>query len=154
MSNQGRIFQARTPAAGIAVTTQNDIIQMRNGTGETAEILAIQIFQTTETAIANAMNGLRLNRGAGGATGGTMTVRKMFVGDAASGMTVVSAPGTSVGTLDLDELAGWNVLQPFVWLPTPDFQIFLAASDHFGISLEITDTLTVRGSIWWKERDV
>lgn len=133
----------------LSVTDTGDFIQLRNSTGVTCEILEVRVWQTSDTTLA--MNAIRMRRGANGAAGTELTERELDVAGAAPVATAFSLPTTDVNSDDLDIHCGWNILQEFVWLPTPEFQIHLAASDHFGVSLLIADTLTIGANIIWRE---
>ena len=60
-------------------------------------------------------------------------------------------PTGDVGTVTWDLVCGWNILQEFVWLPTPRFQLFMGASDTLALSLLNTDALTIGCSVIWEE---
>jgi hypothetical protein len=138
-----------TQANGLSVTDTGDFIQLRGAAGVRIEVLEIRVSQTSDTTIA--MNTIRLHRGTGGAAGTGLTEREWDIAGAAPAATGFSLPTTDVGTLDLDVHCGWNILQEFVWLPTPEFPLVLAASDHLGVSLLAADTLTMNASILWAE---
>ncbi len=136
----------------LAVTDTGDFLQLRGAAGVICIVKEIRVWQESDTALA--MNTIRIQRGTGGAAGTGLTERENDIAGAAPLATAFSLPTTDVGTLDLDVHCGWNILQEFVWLPTPEFQIHLAASDHIGVSLRVADTLTIGASIWWTEMGV
>lgn len=137
-------------ANNLSVTDNGDFIQLRMGSTTKAQILEIRVWQESDLTI-TAMHTLRIQRGAGGAVGSALTEREYDIAGAGPVATAFSLPTTDVGTLDFDLHAGWNILQEFVWLPTPELQLPLAASDHLGVSLRVNDTLTIGASITWVE---
>lgn len=144
----GRMYMASV--AGLAITTTNDIIQLRNTTDRAVLIHAVHVSQTSELTISQ-MHVINLRRGVSGATGDALNEWENDVSDTDAGVTAVSEPGTNVDTSDWDGLFGWNILQEFVWLPTPEMRLWLAASDHFAVALLNADTLTMNATIFWEE---
>lgn len=147
MGSMGRMYYAKGSA--MAVTDTGDFLQLRNGAGVICRIHEIRVWQESDTTLA--MNTVRIQRGVGGSAGTGTSEDEMDIVSPASAATAFTLPTTDVGTLDLTIQCGWNILQEFVWLPTPDIQIHLAASDELGLSLRVADTLTIGASIWWEE---
>ncbi len=149
----GRMYAASD--ANLAITDTGDMFQLRNGASVVTLIKEIRVFQESDTALA--MNALTITRGAGGTSGTALTEHEFDIADAAAGATAFSddsastAIGVSVGTADWQVFFGWNILQEFVWLPTPETQLWLANSDHLGVALRVSDTLTCGFSIVWEE---
>jgi len=141
-----------TIISNISAATQ--FFQLRGDTtGSAAEILEIIVFQTGATAL-DAMNGIHIERGTGGTTGAAQTEDEWMIDGPAANFAaadVGSAFGVQVGTVDWNYRRGWNFLQEFVWLPTPEVQIWLKESDDLALSLIISDTLTIGYSITWVE---
>ena len=133
----------------LTVSDQGDFFQMRNTTGNRIEVLEIRVWQTSDTALA--MNAIRIQRGVGGSGGNAVTERSWDAGGKSVAATCFDTCTGDVGTLDLDIHCGWNILQEFVWLPTPEFYLILQPSDHVGLSLLISDSLTMGASMLWQE---
>jgi hypothetical protein len=134
---------------GLSVTDDGDFFQLRSVANVLIIIHEIRVYQTSDTTLA--MNGIEFNRGTGGAAGNALTENKWNIGNPTVLGTAFSLATTDVGSIDLTMSLGWNILQEFLWLPTPQFRIELAAADHFGISLVNTDTLTIGGNVVWEE---
>ncbi len=143
----GRMYQ--TQANNLTVSTVNDILQLRNSTTMKAYIHEIRVWQTSDTVLN--MNAIRIRKGTGGATGTATTVNKFDPSDGNSSVTGFSLPGTNVGTFTFDLHAGWNILQEFIWIPTPKMQLFIGLSTHLSISLLIADALTMGVNVVWEE---
>lgn len=144
----GSLYQVT--GTGLSVSTTNDIVQLRGAAGVIIKIHEIRVWQTSETTLA--MNGIRLIRGTGGATGTGLVEREFDIVGSAPAATAFSIPGTNVATgVDFDFEAGWNILQEFVYLPTPALRLHMAASDELGVRLINSDTLTMGVTILWEE---
>lgn len=146
----GFTFVATT--SGLSVTDTGDFLQLRSTTGVICEVLEIRCWQTSDTTLA--MNGIQISRGASGAAGSDVTNHEWDIAGPGAVADAFSLATTDVDTLDLDIRCGWNILQEFVWLPTPEFQIHLAASDHLGVHLVNTDSLTMGWTIVWRETGI
>lgn len=136
-------------AINLAVTDDGDFLQLRNGASTVVEIHEVRVFQTSDLALNP--NGINFRRGVGGAGGATHTEWKYDVSSPDAGIAALDLATTDVGTVDLHLVFGWNLLQEFVWLATPQQRIWLAASDHFGVALSDDDTLTMGWFIHWEE---
>jgi len=136
-------------ATSLAVVDNGDFLQLRNTTAIRIEVLEIVVYQTSDVTLA--MKALRFQRGVGGSGGTALTEREWDVAGQAPAGACFSLPTVDVGTLDLDVHRGWNILQEYVWLPTPAFPLILKPSDHLGISLRDNTTLTIGCGILWQE---
>jgi len=132
----------------LAVTDTGDFIQIRNGSDTRIEVIEVRVWQTSDTALA--MNAVRLHRGVSGAAGTGLTEREWDNQSGTLGVTGFSMPTTDVGTLSLDIHSGWNILQEWIWLPTPEMPLILMNNEMLGVSLLIADTLTIGVSITWQ----
>lgn len=138
--------------SGITTVDGGDFFQLRNTTGRKVKILSLYVFQVVGTTLL--MPGARITRGVGGAGGTARTTSIMSLDptDAAAGMTAFELPTTDVGTVTWEGLRGWNILQEFVYLPIPDIQVPMAASDHLGIGTLTTGSIANVGiMIDWEE---
>ena len=147
--SQWMTYSSSTSAVTSPADT-GDWFQLRNGAAVTVEILEIQVFQHVETTLV--MNALELRRGTGGAGGTGMTEDEWQTLGTTPLATAFSLPTTDVGTADLTLTYGWNILQPFVWLPTPEIYLHLKPSDHLGIAAVVADSIAGVGcNIIWRE---
>jgi hypothetical protein len=142
-------FIFTTAAAALAVTDTGDFLQLRGAAGAIVEILEIRVSQTSDTTLA--MNAISIQRGTAGSGGAARSEYEYDTAGPTALVTAFSLATVDVGSVDLAVVAGWNILQEFVWLPTPEMQLHLAASDHLGISLLNADTLTVNAQVTWRE---
>lgn len=140
-------------AESMTITDATQFFQLRGATGATAEILEIRVFQTSDTSLA--MNAIHFERGTAGAGGTTPTPDEWSPdGPAAIYVAAHTGPSGEVGTVDWNYRQGWNILQEFVWLPTPEIQIYLKQDDDLALSLVTADSLTMGYTITWIEFDV
>ena len=138
--------------SGITTVDGGDFFQLRNIAGRSVKILSLYVFQVVGTTLF--LPGVRATRGVGGAAGTdrTSSIMSLDPTDAAAGMTAFELPTTDVGTVTWEALRGWNILQEFVYLPIPEIQVPMAASDHLGIGTLTTGSLTNVGiMIDWVE---
>lgn len=121
-------------ATGLTVSDTGDFFQLRAPTNRRGVITEIRVFQDGNTKVA--MNSIRIVRGSAGFSGGTpLTQYRDDVVAGASSLDAYSLPTGDVTTFDLDIRRGWNILQEFVWMPTPSYQIMIGKSDAVGIRL-------------------
>lgn len=139
----------------MALTTAGDIFQLRNSTSRTLRIIEIRIGQTNITALENLA--VQLVRGTGGSTGTALTEYEWNVDGPAATATAASRAtsfGTEVdsGGVDLDYGAVWNILQEFVWLPTPDLELIIPPSFDLGIGISVPNASTsINVNVVWQE---
>lgn len=125
--------------------------QLRNGASCIVEVLEIQVFQVIETTLD--MNGIRLVVGTVG-SGGTDESNDKYQTDGPAAIAdFFTLPTVDVSTPILELFQGWNILQPFVWLPTPETQLILSPSQALGIRPVKADAITsgVGINIIWQE---
>lgn len=147
-------YQVKEANFTIAQSATGDVFQLRNGSTRRVEILEIRMGQTTLTDLEQLA--IALNRGSGGAGGSALTERAFL-----STMPTATATAhsdntdftTDVGTLDFDYGDVWNILQNYVWLPTPEIKIVLEASDHFAIALDTgpSAAISLTVNVIWRE---
>lgn len=143
----GRHFMSS--AISLSVTDTGDFLQIRNAANTVVEVHEIRAFQTSDVLIAP--NGIEIRRGVGGAGGVAHTEWEYDTTDTNAVVVAVDQATTDVGTVDLELVFGWNALQEFVWLATPQQRIWMAESDHLGVALSNADTLTMGWFIHWEE---
>ena len=147
-------YQVKEASYVINASATGDIFQLRNGATRRVEILEIRIGQTSITSLELLV--IAFNRGAGGVGGSALTERKFLTTMPTATATAHSDNTdftTDVGTLDFDFGDVWNVLQNYVWLPTPEIKIILEASDHFAIALDTgpSANMSVTVNVIWRE---
>jgi len=147
----GRIYYVQTNS--IEVSDAGDFIQLRGGASRKCIIKEIKVWQDSATTLA--METVRIHRGTGaGNAGVALTVRSVDITSAAAVATSFRLPTADVSTLDLDIHDGWNILQAYVWLPTPEIEIEVTAGQDLGISIlngPGTTITKVGASIFWEE---
>ena len=149
MATPGFIYQ--TSAHNVSVSDNGDFFQLRNGATSIVKILEFRAWQISDTALA--MAAIRLDRGTGGAGGNAMTEYEWDSGGPASSVTTFNLATTDANSAGqtLAYAGGWNILQEFVFLPTPEFQLYLSPGTNLGASLEAADTLEIGFSCVWQE---
>ncbi len=149
MTRSGRLHTVHTLAAGITLAADNGDFGALIGTAGTGGLVhEIRVWQTGTTTLT--MDQLRITRGTLAAGGAALVERDMDPTDTAI-YTGVQLPTTDV-TADYELHMGWNLLQEFVWLPTPRIQLLLNDGDDLGIGREGTMAHTGVGfSITWEE---
>ena len=141
-------------AAGLAVTDTGDFFQLR-AVGVIAVIHEVRVWQ--ENLVTLELNTIVMGRDStgGGAAGSALTEREFSPSTTAPASTTHSLPTTDVdaGTLTWDLHCGWNILQEFVWLPTPAMRVAVYPDDDFGISLRVapSGSQTTGVSVIWEE---
>ena len=147
-------YIARSP--GFSVVDTGDMFQMRMPATRKATVLSIRMWQTSVVDLF--MNLVRIRRGVGGAGGNAVVEQEYDTESAAPGAVVVDLPTTDVGTIDWEFNDGHNILQPFIWLPTPAEQLIVMPSDHIGVSWGTTNGMPFTSSagfcIIWEEEGV
>ena len=138
----------------LSVSSADDILQLRGAVTVNCLIHEIRLWQTSDTTLA--MNSVRIRRGSSGATGTDLSADedKYVVAGASQAASAFSLPGSNVGSPSFDLHCGWNILQEFVWLPTPEIRLALHGVDMLSVSLLNTATLTMGCSVTWEEFEV
>lgn len=137
-------------ARNLSVTDAGDFLQLRNASDQLVVIHEIRVFQEPATPTL-VLNGVNIRRGINGAVGSSHSEWLIGKSGAAAGAAAFSLPTTDVDTADLDFFFGWNLLQEWVYLPTPETRIHLANSDHLGVALNADATATIGWLIIWEE---
>lgn len=143
-------YQARDAARAVSAT--GDIFQIRNSsTDRRAEILEIRFGQTSLTDLE--LLTYAFNRGTNGAGGTPLTERPFLSDMPAAACEAATGAVTDVVVANLEYGGVWNVLQEFVWLPSPEIQIILEPGDDLGIAIETTPSgsMSTSCNVVWRE---
>ena len=149
----GRMYSAVMDAVSItAANVPQDLFELLAASNVAVLIHEIRISQKTLTA--SELLQIKLHRGTStGSGGGTVTPKALQEGDPAADSTVERNNTTqSVETSPL-VIDHWNVVNPWIWLPTPESRILVPGGGLFIVELE-TDpsaTFTVSGTIIFEE---
>jgi hypothetical protein len=145
--------------AGVTISTAITILQLKAGTNYPLEILRASLSQFGSTTSAGARFSLLRKTGAAtvtAASAGTH-LNKMNsanpTSDVSLGTTATGYTGTSEGT-DGDILVdeGFNVINGFVWLPTPEERIVVPVSGFLAMKfLTAPASHTWYASIYFRE---
>ncbi len=146
-------YQARDSA--YAVTAAGDFFQLRNeSTDRRAEVLEIRFGQTTLTSLE--ILRYAFNIGTNGGGGSALAERSYLSDHPAAACEALSdnTDFTTDVTASTFEYGGvWNVLQEFVWLPTPEIKIILEPGSNLGIALDDapSGSASMTCNVIWRE---
>jgi len=135
-----------------AVTASGDLIEIASPSDAITIIHSLEITQSTDTD-SEALRGTLSRCTSSGSGGSTATPRPLEVGDPAYGGTVETQNGTPAGTLTLIHTFGWNVLNGYMWLPTPELRPVLSPSGMavFRIETAPADSVNLEITITFEE---
>jgi hypothetical protein len=146
----GPVYQLNNGNAGTTVSTAITVLQLKPGTNGPAEILRASMSQsgnTTSTQVAIALQRKSAAATVTIAVAGT-NVNKMnpisptadaSLGTSATGFTA-SAEGTPT---DYAVKRGFNILNGFEWLPTPEERVMVPQSGFLGLTFVTAPPSTV-----------
>lgn len=132
-----RQYSAQREAAG--ATAVQDLCEILAPATEGVKLLAIYVSQATATA--SEQLEIRIIRVSGSPTSGSggaaVTPEPLSQGDPAFGGTVEMNNTTQItgGTTAILHHESFNVLNGFIWLPTPAMQISCQVSEHLVVQL-------------------
>ena len=136
----GRIYTSNIEDQD-TLADNGDFGVLTNGSGVFMFIHEIRIQQRDSPTLA--METIRITRGTAGGTGGTNeTTYNYDILNPTAGGVLARLPTVDVSGSDLQLLVGWNLLQEFVWLPTPQMRLHMAISDRIGIGKLGTTSIT------------
>lgn len=133
----------------------NDFFQLRTpSSGYRLEVIELRLFQTSSTTLA--MYAIQIARGTGTITNtGTATTIYEWDTGGQGGQGVGGTNQTTLdnlGSLNLAYFVGWNILQEFVWLPTPKYPLIMRAGEKMSLSFITGANLSgLGGNIVWEE---
>lgn len=146
----GRIYSATFEE--VSVTVAQDLFEINAPADAIVVIHGFEISQSSDTD--SEMLNLLVHRGGTSGSGGTTpTASPLEVGDAAFGGTVEAnntTPGTE-GTIL--HSAAFNVLNGYIWVPTPECRPVLSPSGRLMVELQTApaDALTMSGTAYFEE---
>ena len=133
----GRIYTLVADA--VSETTAQSLIRATSPSDAVCEILKVMVTQ--ETLTASEMLAIQIHRASTAGTGAAITARQNQEGDSAFG-------GTAIGTITADPTAGfilhragWNVLAPFEWHPTPEEEKYVSPSQIIVVHLDVAPSV-------------
>ena len=149
----GNVYTISMEKAAVSVALE--VFSIDAPSDAVLEILSCRVGQLTLEGDANAeMLSIKFARfsGAQDATGtGNPTARPHNLGGAASGAVVESGcTGTSATQTTVLE-DGWNVQAGWLYLPIPEERFWISPSQGFVVNLEAPTSMTVTGSLTWRE---
>lgn len=134
--------------SSMTFAASTDLFHLRGAVGVVCRIKEVRLFQVGSTTLA--MTGVKFIRGTGAGAGASeFTDYKMNITDSAPSATV-NVPTGNVSSLDFNHHMGWNILQEFVWLATPELEIVVGATQDFAV--QVFHAQTLGGfTIFWEE---
>lgn len=136
----------------VAVTVVQDLFEIVAPADAVVIVHSFEISQSSDTD-SEQLN-LLFHRGSTSGSGGsTPTARPLEVGTAAFGGTV-EANNTTQSTEGVHlHTASFNVLNGYIWMPTPEARIVLSPSGRLNIELQTApaDSLTMSGVVVFEE---
>lgn len=136
----------------VAVTAAQDFFQIIAPADSVVIIHGFEISQSSDTE-SEQLNILVHRGSTNGSGGSTPTARPLEVGDSAFGGTV-EVNNTSQSTEGVHlHTASFNVLNGYLWLPTPELRPVLSPSGQINIELQTAplDPLTMSGTVYFEE---
>lgn len=136
----------------VAVSAAEDLFEINAPSDGVVVVHGLEISQSSDTD-SEQLNLLIHRASTSGSGGSTPTARPLEVGDPAFGGTV-EANNTSQGTEGtILHSAAFNVLNGYVWWPTPECRPVISPSGRLVVELQTTpgDALTMSGTIYFEE---
>lgn len=147
----GRIYTA--PLSNLSVTNDSDqdIVELVNGSGVTAILHSLELNSALTTDERVRLRWVR--RSTTGSGGAAVTEVPNSVGDATPALavsTLVTTPGT-IGAI-LPEYY-WSQLAPFIYLPVPEDRLTIPPSGRLALNLQtaVGSTRAWSGYVTWEE---
>lgn len=145
----GRMYTASFNA--VVVTAAQDLFELNAPAAACVVLHAVYINQSSDTDSEQLR--FTLQRAGGSGSGGSVpTANPLQAGDQAFGGTVEANNTTRATTLTLLHTESQNVLNGWVWLPTPEMRIVLSPSGRLIVGLEAApaDALTMSGTVYFE----
>ena len=146
----GRMYSATFEE--IAVSAVQDLFEVVAPSDAAVVIHGFEISQSSDTD--SEMLNLLVHRGtASGSGGASVTASPLAVGDAAFGGTVERNNTTQSVEGTILHSAAFNVLNGYVWIPTPECRPVISPSGLFIVELQTApaDALTMSGVVYFEE---
>ena len=136
----------------VAVAAAEDLFEINAAADSVVVIHGFEISQSSDTD-SEQLN-LLVHRGTtSGSVGAAPTARPLEMGDAAFGGTV-ETNNTTQGTEGTHlHSASFNVLNGYIWIPTPECRPVISPSGRIIIELQTApaDALTMSGTVYFEE---
>ena len=140
----------------VAVTAQQDLLDVLSATTTVCELLGVSLSQHTETGdAAEEELLLYLKRGVGstvGSGGSAQTPIKLETGAAAAAFSARKNDTTIMtgGTITILHTEAWNVRSAFYFEPPPERRIFLSPAERLTLHLASTpaDSITMNCAMY------
>lgn len=137
----GPVYGVNNGNAGVSISTAITVVQIKPGTNGPVEVLRASLSQSGNTTSTQVAGGLQRKSAAATVTigvAGTNTTKgnpisptaDLSLGTAATGFTA-SAEGTPT---EYHVKRGFNILNGFEWLPTPEERLLLPQSGFLGLT--------------------
>lgn len=135
-----------------SISGAGDLIEVASPSDAITILHGFEFTQSTDVD-SEQLRGTLSRASTSGSGGSTATPRPLEVGDAAYGGVVETQNGTPAGTLTTIHTFGFNVLNGYQWLPTPELRPMLSPSGIAVLRLETVpaDALTVEITLWLEE---
>ncbi|MEE8598000.1 MAG: hypothetical protein V3S69_00510 [Dehalococcoidales bacterium] len=145
-----RVYSAVFDA--VSVSAIQDLFNLLAGTNNSVVLISVSLFQETQTS--SELLQIKYQRIAGAGTGGSApTPRPRDPGLAAADASC-RANDTTQGTPgNVDHIDGWNVVNPYLYLPVPEERITVPGAGRIAVELETAPiaAMTMSGTIVWGE---
>jgi len=136
----------------VSVSAAQDLFEINAPSDASVVVHGCEISQSSDTD-SEMLNILIHRASASGSGGSSVTASPLEVGDAAFGGTV-EANNTSGGTEGTKiHAACFNVLNGWLWMPTPECRPVISPSGRLVIELQTApgDALTMSGTVYFEE---
>lgn len=146
----GRLYSATFEE--VAVSVVQDLFEINAPADAVVILHGFEISQSSDTE--SEMLNLLVHRGSTSGSGGsTPTASPLEVGDAAFGGTVEANNTTQSTEGTILHSAAFNVLNGYMWMPTPEMRPVISPSGRLIIELQTApaDALTMSGTAYIEE---
>lgn len=149
----GRMYTATFEE--IAVTTAVDLFEIVAPADSVVIVHGFEISQSSDAGdAASEQLAILVHLGSTSGSGGAAeTARPLNLGDAAFGGTVESNNTTQSTEGTFLHAAAFNIMNGYVWIPTPEMRFVISPSDRVIIELQTVpaDELTLNGVVYFEE---
>jgi hypothetical protein len=149
----GRMYSAHIE--GTAATAQVDFFEVVAPSDAVVIIHGVWISQSSDVDSEQLRVAIKRGSTTSGSGGSAFTPNPHHFGDAAFGGTVevMNTTKATSGTITTHHSDSFNVLNGWVWLPTPEMRLILSPSQRMTVELLTTpaDSLTFNGTIVFEE---
>lgn len=139
----------------IAVTTAVDLFEINAPADSVVIVHGFEVSQSSDAGDSQSEQlNILVHLGSTSGSGGVAeTARPLNLGDAAFGGTVESNNTTQSTEGTFLHAASFNVMNGYVWIPTPEMRLVISPSDRLIIELQTApaDSLTMSGVCYIEE---